>query len=612
MAWEAVAKSAGNSADGFRRRLHRLEVLYRRFIPFLKPYRGKIALVYVCLLASLAVVLARPWPMKVIFDSVLLKHPLPTTLQGLNSLVQTNPYALLAILSAGLVTIIVVESFLSYVHRYWHSAIAQGVTNDIRLAVFEHLQTLSAIPVGSQRTGDLIVRLTSDIRSLRVLLVNHVQQLVQSMVSMLATLAVMLWIDFRITLVALVIVPPLFVLSYYFTTNMRAAVKEKREREGGLASVAEEVVTSIASVQANTREDLEKARFAEENDQDLQASLRGIRLSTAFGRLIRILNAGGAGLVLWYGAVRVMAGQLSPGDLLVLTTYVRDLYAPIDNLATLLLGINECSVSGERILELMESEAHVRDAPGAIPAPPIRGEVRFENVTFGYTQQEPVLKDVSFTVRPGQLVALVGSSGTGKSTVVNLLLRFMDPWQGRILIDGHDIREFTVKSLRSQMSVMLQEPALFRRSVSENIAYGKPTAEFEEIVAAAEAAKAHNFILNLPKGYETVLQERGGNLSGGEKQRIGLARALLRNAPIVILDEPVTRLDAETETEIVENLEPLFEGKTRFVIAHKFSTIKKADLILVMSNGGIVEYGTHEELLSLKGVYGRLYELQYG
>jgi ABC-type multidrug transport system fused ATPase/permease subunit len=268
-------------------------------------------------------------------------------------------------------------------------------------------------------------------------------------------------------------------------------------------------------------------------------------------------------------------------------------------------------VCGERIAEVLETNATVRNAPDAIEAPALQGEIRFERVTFGYSPGEPVLQDLSFTAKPGRMVALVGSSGTGKSTVANLLLRFFDPWEGRILIDGHDIRRLTLESLRSQMSVVLQEPLLFRRTVRENIAYGKPGASVEEIVEAAKAAQADDFIMALPDGYDTVLDERGTNLSGGQRQRIALARAILINAPILILDEPLTGLDAITEARLNEALTRLMQGKTTFIIAHRFSTVLKADLILVIEEGRVVEQGTHAELMSQSSLYRHLYAVQY-
>ncbi len=421
----------------------------------------------------------------------------------------------------------------------------------------------------------------------------------------------MLWMDWQLTLVALAVVPLLYLLSFRFSSKVEVLTKTKRTKESEVASIVQEAMTSMAVIQAFAQEKQEKKRFAKESGESLKAELRKIRFARAFGRAVQVITAIGTALVVWYGARRVLTGELTPGDLIVFTAYMKDLYRPISKLSELIMDVTSSLVCGERIAEILETTVTVRNTPDAVKALPFRGEVCFERVTFGYNPGEPVLQDLSFTAKPGQMVALVGSSGTGKSTVANLLLRFFDPWEGRILMDGHDIRRFTLESLRSQMSVVLQESVLFRRTVRENIAYGKPAASVEEIAEAAKAAQAHDFIMELPDGYNTILDERGTNLSGGQRQRIALARALLRNAPILILDEPLTGLDAITEARLNEALTRLMQGKTTFIIAHRLSTVLKADLILVIEEGKIIEQGTNAELLSHSSLYRHLYAVQY-
>ena len=333
-------------------------------------------------------------------------------------------------------------------------------------------------------------------------------------------------------------------------------------------------------------------------------------MGRAFGQLVTVLSACGLAVVVFYGAVRVMRGQLSPGDLIVFAAYVKNLYSPIDDLSQLFVEFTESLVSGERLLEILHIDTHVREHPNAIAGAPFRGEIKFENVVFGYRTGETTLRNLSFTARPGQKVALVGSSGTGKSTVIALLLRFFDPWEGKIFIDGIDIRLFKLGSLRKQISVMLQDDLLFRRTIRENIAYGSPGAGLEEVEAAARRAQAHDFVMKLPQGYETVLEEGGRSLSGGQRQRIALARAMLKDSPIVVLDEPGTGLDAITEAGLRQNLQEFLRGKTSFVIAHSFPTIRDADLILVVEEGQAVGQGTHADLLVGSRVYRQLYELQ--
>jgi ABC-type multidrug transport system fused ATPase/permease subunit len=366
----------------------------------------------------------------------------------------------------------------------------------------------------------------------------------------------------------------------------------------------------MAVVQAFAQEDAERKRFRAEARQSLDASIESARLGGAFNRTIKVLSAIGTALVVWLGASRVLEGQMSPGDLVVFAAYIVELYTPVQNMSELAVQFMESLVSGERVLEIMRTAPRIVDRPGAVAAPPFRGEVRFDNVTFGYAPGNPILDGLRLEVPAGSTVALVGGSGAGKSTILNLLLRFFDPWKGRVLIDGHDIRRFKLQSLRSQVSVVLQESVLFRRTVRENIAYGKPKATLDEIVAAAKAAHAHEFIENLPDGYDTVLDEQGANLSGGQRQRMALARAYLRNAPILILDEPTSGLDAVTESQLTETLEELSRGKTTIIIAHRFSTIERADMVLVLERGLIVQQGTHTELLAQPGLYRELYEAQ--
>ena len=365
-------------------------------------------------------------------------------------------------------------------------------------------------------------------------------------------------------------------MSFRFSRKVEVLEKTKRAKESEVASIVQETMTSMPVVQAFTQEDQERQRFAKATDESLMADLKNAPLQNrASGG--QLLMASGTALVIWYGASRALAGEVTPGDLIVFAAYLKDLYGPIGGFSELVMDFLSAVVGSERIAAIMGTDMTVKDSPHAITAPPFEGEVTFEDVTFGYTSGEPVLQHLSFTGKPSQTMALVGFSGTGKSTIVNLMLRFFDPWQGRILIDGQDIRRFTLESLRRQMSVVLQESILFRRTIGENIAYGKPQARFEEIVTAAEAAQAHGFIMKLPHGYDTLVSERGVNLSGGQRQRIALARAILRNAPILILDEPVTGLDAITESQLNATLIRLMQGRTTFVIAHRLSTIQKAD-----------------------------------
>ncbi len=399
-------------------------------------------------------------------------------------------------------------------------------------------------------------------------------------------------------------------MSLHFSPKVGNLALKKREKESEVASLVQETLTSKEAVQAFVQEDQEKRRFADQANESLRATLGSAKVSKGFERTVQVTIAVGTALVVYFGARRVLAGQITPGDLIVFTAYLRNLYKPVGELSSWMMDFASALVSGQRIAEILETEANVTDAPDAVEAPPFSGEVVFEHVTFGYEPDVPVLQDLSFSVKPGQTAALIGSSGTGKSTVVNLLLRFYDPWEGRVLIDKQDIRRYKFKSLREQISVVLQETLLFRRSIRENIAYGKPEPKDEEIEEAAKAAQAHDFIMRLPRGYDTFLKDRGSNLSGGERQRIALARSILKDAPIFIFDEPLTGVDAKTESKLDITLDRLMKGKTTFIIAHHFSTIRKADLILMIEEGRIIEQGTHDQLFARSERYRQLYHLE--
>jgi ATP-binding cassette subfamily B protein len=590
-----------------RVRLGALARAYRTFGPHLLPYWRWVALAYAALLASVITNLVKPWPLKLVFDYVLLDKPLPAGLAAASPWLDADKLVLLTAFCAAIVLVVFTEGVFSYMHRYFLSSAGQRIIADIRLRVFNHLHLLPHSFHGSGGSGDLVLRLTSDIDALKDLLIKNSQTLITYGLTFASIVAAMLWMDWQLTLVALAIVPLLWFTSLHLTEKIETLTRIKRRKESEIASIVQESVSSMAVIQAFAQEKQEKQRFERESDEGLRADLRRFKMDRIFGRTVQVLIAVGTALVVWWGARRVLAGEVTPGDLLVFTAYLRDLYRPVGGFSGLIVDFAKSLVGGERIAEILQTDVSVKEPADAIEAPAVRGEVSFENVTFGYRPGQPVLRDVTFDVKPGQTVALVGSSGTGKSTVVMLLLRFFDPWSGRILIDGRDIRRFTLASLRRQISVVFQESVLFRRSIRDNIAYGDPSATFERIVAVARAAQAHDFIVKLPRGYDTIIDERGASLSGGERQRIALARAILRNAPILILDEPTTGLDALTEARLNDTLLHLMQDKTTFVIAHRLSTVQKADLILVIEEGKVVEQGTHAELVTCGGVYRRLH-----
>lgn len=592
--------------------LGRTRTLYRVFGPYLKPYKGRIVAGYAALGVSVAMALLRPWPLKLVLDAIILKKKsidemvpfVPSWIGGMDDI------ALLTLLCAGLVVVVVLESTFGFLQKLYFAQVGVSASTDVLEHVYTHLQTLPRGMAPGSRSGDVIVRLTSDVKRMRDLLVEHVQKLGQYTLTFIATVSVMTWLNWKLTLLGLIVVPIIWYTSLRFSREIRSTTSRKRRKEGDIASAVQESMNAAVVIQAFTQESAERERFRREARESLDVGVESSRVANAFVRSIQVLNTIGAALVIWFGAREVLAGDLSPGDLVVFAAYVTELYLPIQNLSELSAKFMESVVSGERVLDVLETAPLIKDRSNATPAPPFRGDITFDNVVFGYEKDRPVLNGISLEARPGQTVALVGESGTGKSTVLHLLLRFADPWSGRVLIDGHDIRGFRLKSLRAQISVVLQEAFLFSRTVRENIAYGKPHATEGEIIAAAEAAQAHDFIATMPEGYNTMLDERGANLSGGQRQRIALARAFLRNSPILVLDEPTAALDPVTEAQLSETLDELARGRTTIVIAHRLSTVQRADEILVLDRGSVVQRGRHDALVNQPGLYRDMYFVQ--
>jgi ATP-binding cassette subfamily B protein len=431
----------------------------------------------------------------------------------------------------------------------------------------------------------IVYLLTSDVENMKDILIDFPQDFLHHLGLFCAYAAFMFVLDWRLGLIAVSIVPLFYLFTRRFGIGLKKVLTTKRKQEGVVASLLAENVTMMALVQAYGRQESERARFHLESRESLDAQLRALRLQKVYNRLTDLLITLSTAGILYFGGLYALQDQILPGTLVVLVAYLRDIYGAAEKFNTVFISLAKAQVSGERLLELVENDMVVQDPPGARPAPPFKGGIAFKNVGFAYGKGKEILKNLSFVIDPGETVALVGPSGAGKSTLISLVLRFYDPQQGHVLIDGVDIRAFTLKSLRDQITILLQDAKLFRQSVRENIAFGKFGASEEEIVAAARLAQAHDFIMQMPEGYDTVIHEGGDNLSGGQKQRLNIARAIIRNTPIVILDEPATGLDAQAETQINAALHHLTQGKTTIIIAHKLSTITGADKILRLEEG---------------------------
>jgi subfamily B ATP-binding cassette protein MsbA len=420
----------------------------------------------------------------------------------------------------------------------------------------------------------------------------------------------MFYLDWRFTLMALLVAPLLFLVVFTYTRRIKAASRAVRKKESELLSRVAEVLSSIHVVQAFAREDYEEKRFESESVENVQLAVQAKALKAKLSPITEVIVAVGTSLVLWYGARRVLSGELSVGVLIVFLLYLSKMYKPMRDLSKMSDTVSKAVVARERMLEVLNVDSRVRDLSGARRAPRFKGRIEFNHVTFGYDDGTTVLDDVNIRIEPGQFAAIVGPSGTGKTTMVSLIPRFYDPVSGEVRIDGTDIRKYTLKSLRDQISLILQDTVLFRATIRDNIAYGRPTASFGDVRRAAELANAHEFIESMPHGYDTIVGERGATLSGGQRQRISVARALIRNTPILILDEPTASLDAASEQSLITALERLMKSRTSVFIAHHLAAIRHADVIFVVSDAGVVEQGTHAALMAINGVYADLYNRQ--
>ncbi len=555
--------------------------------------------------------LLEPWPIKVIIDNILQSKKLPHWLGAfVSGYFGHDKLPIQKFAVASVAAIAILGAFSSYVENYMTTSVSQWVAHDLRRTLYNHIQRLSLAEHDEARTGDLISRVTDDIEAVQSFINSALLGIVVDVFTLVGMIGVMLYVNLKFTMIALTVVPVLFGVVYYMTREIKQASRAVRKKESELTSIVEEALTSVRVVQAFAREDYEVRRFESESLENVETALHARALKARLSPIVEVIVAIGTCLVLWYGARLALDGRITAGVLIVFMMYLGNMYKPMRDLSKQTDTVSKAMVGYERIQEVLEIESDVRDLPRARVAPKFKGQIEFEHVSFSYSEGPPVLKDVSFRIEPGQVVALVGPSGMGKTTISSLIPRFYDPTSGTIEIDGTDIGQFKLRSLREQISFVLQETLLFRASVADNIAYGKPDASRKEIIRAARLANAEEFIERLPNGYSTMVGERGASLSGGQRQRIAIARAIIRNTPILIFDEPTTGLDAESEQSVMEALNRLMEGRTAVLVAHHLGTIRRADVIFVVRDAEIVEQGTHDELVAANGPYAELYKIQ--
>jgi len=583
----------------------------RSIIGFLQPHWKALALALLAVVGESGANLAQPWPLKIVLDYLLQSKKPPHWMALPLHWIGPNRLAILNFAVLAVAIIAIVGAISSYLENYLTTSVGQSVMHDLRRTLYHHIHRLSLAEHDEKRTGDLIGRVTTDIEAIQSFIATALLGIVNSLLTLVGIIVIMLFLNWRFTLISLAIAPLLFVVVYIFTRRIKKASRAVRKTQSELLSIVQEVFSSIRVVKAFAREDYEERRFERQSLENVETALMARNLKGLLAPIVDVIVAIGTCLMLGYGARLVLAGQLTAGDLVVFLLYLGMMYKPMRDLSKMTDTISKAEVGFDRIREVLETESGMRDQPRARRAGRFQGKIEFDKVSFGYNPDQLILKDVSFKIEPGQIAAFVGPTGGGKTTIISLIARFYDPLSGQVKIDGTHIRNYTMKSLREQISFVLQETLLFRAPIWENIAYGRPEANRAEIIRAAKLANAHEFIEGMPEGYDTMVGERGVTLSGGQRQRIAIARAVIRNTPILVLDEPTSGLDAVSEQAVFEALDRLMEGKTSIVIAHHLATIRRAGIIFVVKDNTLVERGTHDELLAAGGVYSELHEVQF-
>lgn len=568
---------------------------YKRLLTYVRPYIGRMIFGLVCMIIAAAAYLVVPWLIKNVVDKVLAEK---------------NMY-MLNLVVISILVVFLVRGFATYGQTYTMSYIGQRVIIDIREAMFKHLQRLDQAYYDRRKTGVIMSNLTNDVAALQSAIVDNLVSFITEGVTLIGSLVSMLYLDWKLTLVTLVIVPVVLGIINIFGKRLRIAGHDVQGRIADITSLLQETISGARVVRSFAREGYEVQRFERENQRNFRAVMRATKLTSLLSPLVEFSAAIAVTVILWYGGYSVVTGAITAGSLIAFLIYAINLSNPVKRLSQVYGNIQKAMAAGDRVFAILDTKPEVVEKPNAIVLPEVEGRVRFDHVSFSYDGEKKALDDFSLDVPAGRVVAIVGPSGAGKTTIANLLPRFYDATEGAITVDGIDVRDVTFQSLREQIGVVPQETMLFNATIKDNILYGRLDGTDEEVYAAAKAANALEFIERLPEGMDTLVGERGSSLSGGQRQRIAIARAILKNPKILILDEATSALDTESEKLVQEALERLMQGRTAFVIAHRLSTIKNADQIVVLREGKLVESGTHDELVAAGGLYQHLYSVQF-
>jgi ABC-type multidrug transport system fused ATPase/permease subunit len=579
----------------------------------LKPYRTHLAIILVAMLLQMGATVAAPWPLKIILDNVVGEHKLPHWLGALlQPLMSGGTKMQIASAAAiALVLLAVVGAVASYVANYYTTSVGQWVANDLRMRTYDHLQRLSLNYYDTHDLGTLLSTLTADVQTIQGFASSSTLGIFVDLLTITGMLAIMFWLNWDFTLIAVAITPFMLLIISRFKKAVKKATKEVRRQQSNMVSVVQRGLESMRVVTAFGRQDLEEEELSEVSKATVEAALKARRVKALLSPLVAVVVSLCTAFVLWRSSALILKGTMTAGALTVFLAYLTQFFKPVKDLATMTNTIAQTAVGVERVRAILEAGDVIPEKADALEPAPFKGDIEFNDVHFGYSHDEAVLKGVSFNIKAGQMIGVVGPTGSGKSTIVSLIPRFYDPSTGNVRIDGVDVRDFKICALRKQIAYVLQETVLFHGTVADNIAYGKGSATREEIMAAAKLANADEFVARMPQGYDTMVGDRGDTLSGGQRQRIGIARAIIRDNPILILDEPTAALDTESERLVIDALTTLMKGRTVITIAHRLSTIRDADKIVVLKDGLLAEEGSHDELMARGGVYAELYQAQF-